>query len=71
MLLVMYYMLDVICGKEEERQSEEADVSSQDRLPTPDVEVHSPSSIHSRDTSPTCSLELSNRLKAEDTTRLR
>ena len=71
MLLALYYMLDVICGKREQQQSEETDVSGEDRLPAPDVEVQSPSSINSCDASPSSSIELSNRLKAEDTTRLR
>ncbi len=71
MLLAVYYMLDVICGKVEHRQSEEADVSGDIRPPAPEVEVQSPSSITSCDESQNFSLELSNRLKAEDTTRLR
>ena len=62
-------MLDVICGKVEERQSDEADVSDDVRSPPPEIEVQSPSSIISCDESP--SLELTNRMKAEDTTRLR
>jgi len=62
-------MLDVICGKVERRQSEEANVAEEIRSPPPEIEVQSPSSIISCDESP--SLELTNRMKAEDTTRLR
>jgi hypothetical protein len=64
-------MLDVICGKVEERQSEEGDLSGEIRTPPPEVNVQSPSSITSGDESSIFSLELSNRMKAEDTTRLR
>ena len=71
MLLALYYMLDVICGKVEQRQSEDADVSGEIRPPAPDVEVQSPSSTTSCDASPNSSLELSIRLKGEDSSRLR
>mgnify|MGYP002803520106 CR=1 FL=1 len=67
-LLALYYMLDVICGKVEQRQSDEANVSDEIRSSPPEIEVQSPSSIISCDESP--SLELTNKMKAEDTTRL-
>ena len=72
MLLALYFMLDVICGKErQQQQNEDANVSSEVRHPVPRIEVQSPSSTASYDESPNSSLDLANRLKAEDTTRLR
>ena len=68
MLLALYYMVDVICGKEEQRQAEE-DTDGEDRPAAPDIEVVSQNS--SCDDSPSSSLQLADRLKAEDTTRLR
>ncbi|XP_028402648.1 proprotein convertase subtilisin/kexin type 7-like [Dendronephthya gigantea] len=68
-LLAVYYMLDVICGKEEERENVRAEIRSPSSSPH-DVLTMSPCFDHSGDNSPNSSLELSTRLKAEDTARL-